>query len=136
MKYSAGKNTKGSKPDKPQALIVDDDKAILEILRITCEMLKFQVFTAEDGEKALTIFKSKLPDIIISDINMPKMNGIDLVNHIKSINPQIPVILITGYSYLKHQAENSETKPDAFIQKPFEIDALCKTIKRLKSPAE
>ncbi|MFH1734054.1 MAG: hypothetical protein ABIE92_05030, partial [bacterium] len=58
--------------------------------------------------------------------------GLFLLNHIKSVKPNTPVVLITGYSHYKQLIASGKTKPDGFIQKPFEIDALCKTVLKLR----
>ncbi len=114
---------------KPSLLLVDDNKDILMILK---EHFKadYNILLAEDGEEALKTCNDKFPDIIISDVMMPKMNGLELCNIIKSqFNTCfIPVILLTARGTTEQQIEGLDEGADAYIPKPFHLGLLHSTI--------
>lgn len=103
---------------KGRVLIVDDDQFILGILKTILEREGYSTLTANSGEPALEILKSNPIDIIISDIIMPGMNGMELLANVKANYPNIPVLMITGYSgkysnssVIAHGAKGCISKP-------------------------
>ncbi|MBR6936574.1 MAG: substrate-binding domain-containing protein [Prevotella sp.] len=121
--------------DQPQdtsVLIVDDNNDIREYLR-TILQEKYQVFEAEDGQKGLALAQEQVPDIIISDVMMPVMNGLEFCQNIKmnEITSHIPVILLTARALNSHQIEGYKSGADAYITKPFQPDLLLARIGNL-----
>lgn len=103
---------------RPEVLVVDDEHFILDLLRKILEREGFIVHTADAAEKGLEILNSHLIDVVVSDILLPGMNGIELLVKIKEQFPFMPVLLITGHSgrfsatdALSHGAEGYITKP-------------------------
>ena len=99
-------------------LIVDDEEDIRVVLRISLTDLGYEVFTAESGDEALRIIKEVDPPIVLTDIRMPVMDGIELLRKIKHENPETEVIMITGHGdmdlaikSLKHEATDFITNP-------------------------
>ena len=99
-------------------LLVDDEEGIRTVLGIALTDMGYDVFTAEDGEQALQIFQKENPPIVLTDIKMPGMDGIELLQKIKLKNPESEVIMITGHGdmdlaikSLKYQAVDFVTKP-------------------------
>ena len=113
---------------KLKALLVDDEIYLLDILKQVMEALGIKSFLAEDGEQALKIYRKEKPDLIISDIYMPKLNGINLLKEIKAYEPDKPVVLITGYAHYKQLIGSLETGPDGFLEKPFDLSKLIELI--------
>ena len=113
-------------------LIVDDNADIREYLR-TIFQNKYQVFEAEDGQKGLEIAREQVPDLIVSDVMMPVMNGLDFCQRVKSeeITSHIPVILLTARALNSHQIEGYESGADAYITKPFQPDLLLARMENL-----
>jgi signal transduction histidine kinase/DNA-binding response OmpR family regulator len=111
--------------DKPLALVVEDHDEIRSYLRDTF-LSHYQVLEARNGLEGLTIALEQLPDIIISDVMMPKMNGLELVNKLKADarTSHIPVILLTARGALNYQVEGFETGADDYLTKPFNIQLL------------
>ena len=105
-------------------LVVDDEEYMLQSLSKLLTLLGFETKTALDGETALELFKSNNVDLIITDINMPGMSGIDLLKEIKLLNPELPVIVITGYSAEKAQVLAEKNKADGFLPKPFRMNDI------------
>jgi YesN/AraC family two-component response regulator len=91
---------------------------------------EFNILMAEDGEEALNLCNEKYPDIIVSDVMMPKMTGLELCNHIKSqLNTCfIPVVLLTARGTAEQQIEGLDEGADAYIPKPFHLGLLHSTI--------
>lgn len=111
--------------NKPQLLIVEDNKELREYLLSELES-RFNCFEAANGELGVEMAVDIMPDIIISDIMMPKMNGVELCRSIKDniITSHIPVILLTAKSTIEDQVKGYESGADAYIPKPFNIDRL------------
>jgi len=110
-------------------LIVDDEQIIRNVLKRKLEQTtSYSVFTADDGIPALEIFKTEKIDLVVSDLLMKEMDGIDLLRNLKQANPQIPVIIITGYGTLDDAIEAIHLGAEDFIKKPFDINEVIETI--------
>jgi signal transduction histidine kinase/ligand-binding sensor domain-containing protein/DNA-binding response OmpR family regulator len=117
---------------KPLLLLVEDDIALrLQLMREFA--MVYRLSDAEDGEVALRKIKESPPDLIISDVNMPKINGLDLCKTIKSkvATSHIPVILLTGLTGSKDQLSGIEHGADGYIEKPFSMTLLKAQVKNL-----
>ena len=113
-------------------LIVDDEQIIRNVLKRKLEnSTAYQVFTAEDGVPALELFKREKVDLVISDLLMSQMNGIELLRNLKSIDPQVPVIIITGYGTLDDAIEAIHIGAEDFIKKPFDINDALKILRHV-----
>lgn len=111
-------------------LVVDDEEGIRSVLTDFLTGLNFNVIEAVNGKEALDLFKRERVDLVISDIKMPVMSGLDLLKWIKSISPKTPVLIITGYKPTKAQEDAMNTKADGYLIKPFELERLKLTIKQ------
>ena len=78
-------------------LVIDDEKEVCDIFKKALNHEGYEVFTAVDGLSGLEIMKEKKPDIILLDLRMPKMDGIEVLQRIKKIDKNTVVIIITGY---------------------------------------
>jgi signal transduction histidine kinase len=111
-------------------LVVDDEQDIREVLEITLSASGYTVFTAENGKQALEIFKKENPLIVLTDIKMPRMSGIDLLSKIKDKNPDTQVIIITGHGDTDLAIKSLKNEAIDFITKPISDDALEISLKR------
>jgi YesN/AraC family two-component response regulator len=112
-------------------LIVDDEQIIRNVLRRKLEhTTSYQVHTADDGTTALEVFKTESIDLVISDLLMTQMNGIELLRNLKQIEPSIPVIIITGYGTLDDAIAAIHLGAEDFIKKPFDINEVIETIEK------
>jgi DNA-binding response OmpR family regulator len=110
-------------------LIVDDEQIIRNVLKRKLEQnTAYTVFTADDGEPGLEIFRQQPIDLVISDLLMVRMNGIELLRNLKQIDPKVPVIIITGYGTLDDAIEAIKLGAEDFIKKPFDISEVIATI--------
>lgn len=105
-------------------LLVEDNIELRKFLK--SYFTGYYVLEANDGEEALAIANKSMPDLIISDVMMPKMDGISLCKAIKSnfVTSHIPVVLLTAKTAVEHKIEGVENGADAYIEKPFNIDFL------------
>jgi YesN/AraC family two-component response regulator len=112
-------------------LIVDDEEIIRNVLRRKLEQTtSYAVRTADDGKVALEMFKEEPVDLVISDLLMKEMNGIELLRQLKRLEPGIPVIIITGYGTLDDAIEAIHLGAEDFIKKPFDINEVLETIEK------
>ena len=105
-------------------LLVDDEAGIRNVLNITLTHAGFKVLLAADGEEGLSIFKAKKPDIVISDIKMPGINGIELLRRIKQTRPETEVIMITGHGDMDLAVKSLQYEAADFITKPIDSEEL------------
>lgn len=115
-------------------LVIDDDQLVARSLARLLENEGFTLSWADNGEKALEIISENEFDLIISDIRLPGMDGIEInsriKNHLKEKNKkEIPVIFITGYSDEKSYNEAQNLNPSDFIYKPFDKEKFIGSIK-------
>ena len=115
-------------------LVVDDDPVILRLLEVNFEMEGFVVRTAADGEEGLASAKADRPDVIVSDVMMPKMNGLELVRGLKA-DPDtagIPVILLSAKAQASDVRDGMDAGADDYVTKPFEpLDLVDRVTKLL-----
>lgn len=111
-------------------LIADDEKHLLENLYRTLRRYFKKTYTAEDGGKALRIYKRLKPDIILSDINMPAMDGIELASQIKALDPAQIIILMSARFSEKELIRAINMGIDAFLEKPIEADILTSLLEK------
>ena len=96
---------------KKEVLLVDDEAGIRKVLRISLEDSGFRVHTAEDARQALELFKVYAPPVVMTDIKMPGMDGIDLLKKLKKANPDVEVIMITGHGDINLAIKSLSSKP-------------------------
>lgn len=111
-------------------LIVDDDNVTLSILKQVLYKANHDVTTAIDGEEAIQHVKNTVYDIIVTDFNMPGMNGIELTKEILKINPQAVIILITAYISVKAALESIKLGAFDYLTKPVDKEELLLSIER------
>ncbi len=116
-----------------QILLVDDDAALLDVLPRTIELriVQVTVTACDSAEAALAHIQSGHYDLLITDLNMPRMNGLALVRQIKAIMPAIPVLVITGHGDEEAEQQAMQAGVEGFIPKPFDRLDLTVAIERL-----
>jgi len=113
-------------------LLVDDEEGIRKVLSIYLMDSGYKVNTAENGEKALAVFKTIRPSIVLTDIKMPGMDGIELLQKIKAESPDTEVIMITGHGDIDLTIKSLQYDAADFITKPINDEALEVALKRAR----
>jgi len=116
--------------ERVKILIVDDDPSIRNMLTIVLKKSGYGVISTDSGKSTLDKLKKETFDLIISDIKMQDINGIELLKKIKSISPEIPVIMITAYASANDAVEAMKLGAEDYITKPFNLDELKIIIER------
>ncbi len=111
-------------------LLVDDEEGIRKVLGISLMDIGYQVFTAQNGKEALTVFRQERPPIVLTDIKMPVMDGIDLLQQIKAESPDTEVIMLTGHGDMDLAIKCLKLEATDFITKPINDDVLEIALKR------
>lgn len=114
-------------------LVVDDEQPTLDMLEMLLEAYGYQVLLAHDGKEALDLFKEKNPPLVLTDIKMPIMDGMEVLNHIKDINPLTEVIVITGHGDMDLAINALNLDATDFINKPVQRKALEQALKRAEN---
>ena len=111
-------------------LIVDDEKNYPLILSAVLEEENFETLTANSGRKALEVLDNSDVDLVLTDMKMPGMDGIELLEHIKTKNPELPVIMMTAHGTVDKAVEAMQKGAYSYILKPFENDRLILYVKK------
>ncbi|HKI78845.1 MAG TPA: sigma-54 dependent transcriptional regulator [Ignavibacteriaceae bacterium] len=115
---------------KNKILVIDDDASTRESLEIFLTQIGFSVFLASNGKEGLNYFIAHDPDIVLTDIKMPELNGIELLKKIKTINPKSLIIMITAVGEMDSIILAMQLGAYDYIEKPIDIDNLKTTIDR------
>lgn len=110
-------------------LVIDDQKSIRDTLKDILEYEKHNVDLAKDGEEGIQLFSDKKYNIVILDIKMPKMDGIEVLEKLYSIATDIPIIMISGHGDIDTAVESIKKGAFDFIEKPIDLNRLLITIK-------
>jgi DNA-binding NtrC family response regulator len=115
-------------------LYVEDETDLRERIRIVLEMYFTQVIVASNGKDGLELFSLHLPDIVVSDIKMPVMDGLELTKRIRKIAPETPVILTTAFTETNYLLKAIELGVAAYVRKPLDCRLLVEAITRAATP--
>lgn len=120
---------------KRSVLVVDDDPLILRIVSTILDLEEFDVATAEDAAQALQVLAEARPDILVTDVMMPGMDGFELCRQVKDEHPSLPVILLTAREDDDSLRQGKEAGSDAYLTKPFSPLELIDAIESLLAKA-
>ena len=112
-------------------LVVDDEPVIGDLIRNTLKMDEYQVTTALSSLEALEIIKQQHFDLIFLDLIMPELDGAELFKHIREIDKDVPVAIVTGYPHSEVMERAMEYGPFTVIKKPFVINDILNTVRSL-----
>jgi len=117
-------------PTKARVLVVDDEQNARTGLEKLLRHEGFEVVLAEDGEQALATATSQPPDVVVTDLKMPKMDGIELLGKLRTLDPDVPVIVATAFGDVHTAVDAMRAGAEDFVTKPIEFDALLVAIER------
>lgn len=114
-------------------LVVDDEAAVRELAVNILELEEIKTFKAADGEEALEVYRAHLSEIVVVllDLTMPGLTGVETLQKLREIDPDVRVIILSGYGASDPKTNLAGVKYDAYLQKPYEIDNLMSTIYRV-----
>ena len=113
-------------------LVVDDEPYMTEMLQSFFEMNNYICYTASDGLEALEILKNEKIDIVITDMKMPKMDGLDLLKEVKGNHQGTSAVIMTGFSEEYTTSEALNSGADGYITKPFRNKELLLILRRIR----
>lgn len=116
--------------ENKRALVVDDERLVLKIISDILTKEGYQVTTAFNCDKALDLLKENFFHVVLTDIRMPEKNGIDLLEGIRMLNPDLPVILMTGFASLETAMKAMQFGAFDYLTKPLDYNKLKSIIKR------
>lgn len=113
-------------------LVIDDEKATLSMFRLFLDAYGYTVYTAENGTEGLAIFRKEKPAIVLTDIKMPGIDGLAVLQQIKEIDPNTAVIVITGHGDTALYEQAVALDAVDFINKPIKKEALDAALEKAK----
>lgn len=114
---------------KENVLIVDDNYDMLELLRRNLNLLNFHAYKASSVSEAITVLEETAIDLLITDLQMPGMNGIELLKYAEEHYPEMPKLVVTGFATIDSALESVKAGAKEYLVKPFTADELKKAIK-------
>ncbi|HVL81983.1 MAG TPA: response regulator [Actinomycetota bacterium] len=114
-------------------LVVDDDPMIVKLLRLNLEMEGFEVIEAGDGKAALEAVSKHQPDLVVCDVMMPNLNGLEVVARLRKdgAHPDLPVVLLSAKAQAMDVQHGLGAGADEYLTKPFDPDDLIAVVHRL-----
>jgi two-component system, NtrC family, nitrogen regulation response regulator NtrX len=113
----------------PRILVVDDEKSIRNTLKDVLEYEKYEVFLAEDGASGIDLFAQDAFDVVLCDIKMAKMDGIEVLQKLLEISTDVPVIMISGHGNIDTAVDSIKKGAFDFLEKPLDLNRLLITIR-------
>ncbi|MCK4722535.1 MAG: response regulator, partial [Dehalococcoidia bacterium] len=107
----------------PRILIVDDEPLVLKFVRANLQSMDYEIFAAMDGIEALHIVEKELPDLVILDIMMPKMDGFEVCRRLREWS-QVPIIMLSARGVVSDKVKCLSLGADDYITKPFGVGEL------------
>ena len=120
-------NTKTNVQNAPLILVAEDEDSNYELVRIVLAK-RYRLLRAHNGIEAVTLCEDEHPDMILMDIRMPDMNGLDATRIIKEVNHEIPIVALSAYAFDENIREAKAAGCDEFLAKPFRVEDLLDTV--------
>ena len=115
-------------------LVVDDEKAVRDLMVTALESRQRNVLAAASGEEAVEIAKRTPVDLVLLDLSMPGMSGVDTFRELQALRPGLPVVIVTGYPDSDLMARALEIGPFTMIAKPVDLQQIQKAVERIVGP--
>jgi len=116
---------------RPRVLVVDDDRAVRESLRRSLEFNGYDVALAEDGAQALAGIGTADPDVVIMDVMMPRLDGIETTKALRSAGNDVPILVLTARDAVGDRVEGLDAGADDYLTKPFALQELLARLRAL-----
>ena len=109
-------------------MVVDDDKNFLRVISFRLRDLGFEVFETPSAEESISLVQQRRPDLVITDLRMPEMDGQELLDRLLALDPELPVIILTAHGTIENAVEAKRAGAFELLTKPFEAEELVQTI--------
>jgi two-component system, OmpR family, response regulator MprA len=116
---------------KPRVLVVDDDRAVRESLRRSLEFNGFEVALASDGAEALAGIAATDPDVVVMDVMMPRLDGIEATKALRTAGNDLPILVLTARDAVGDRVEGLDAGADDYLTKPFALQELLARLRAL-----
>ena len=104
---------------KPRILVIDDESAIRNSLKMTLEYEGYDCVLAATGPEGLTLLEREAPDLVLLDVKMPGMDGLEVLERIRAANETVPVVVVSGHGTISTAVDATKKGAFDFIEKPF-----------------
>ena len=115
----------------PRVLVVDDDKAVRESLRRSLEFNGYDVSLASDGAEALAGIAATAPDVVVMDVMMPRLDGLEATQALRSAGNDLPILVLTARDAVGDRVEGLDAGADDYLTKPFALQELLARLRAL-----
>ena len=112
-------------------VVVDDEQAVRDSLRRSLSFNGYDIAIAEDGEQALDVIEKEQPDLVILDVMMPKMDGLEVCRHLRSHGDDRPILVLTARDGVSDRVAGLDAGADAYLPKPFALEELLARVRSL-----
>ncbi|GAB2866351.1 response regulator transcription factor [Nocardioides pacificus] len=116
---------------KPRVLVVDDDKAVRESLRRSLEFNGYDVALATDGADALARYAGVAPDVVVMDVMMPRLNGLEATRALRAAGHDVPILVLTARDAVGDRVDGLDAGADDYLTKPFALEELLARLRAL-----
>ncbi len=117
--------------ERSRVLVVDDDPGMLELMEVYISRQGFQVIGVPSGEDALGTLDDTQPDLVILDLVLPGMGGLDVLRQLKQALPRVPVVMVSGHGQARNIVESMRRGASDFLRKPFELEELDRVLQNV-----
>lgn len=119
------------KKNNSRILIVDDEEGMSMFLALLLDREGFETMVAHDGATALKMIRSEMPEVVLLDLKMPGMDGMEVLRKAKDFNPNLPVVIITAYADIRGAVEAMKAGAYSYLPKPFEHSEVIRTVRQI-----
>jgi len=112
-------------------LVIDDDDLMLSVMREILESAHYYVTTADNGDCGIELFRTEMPEVVITDLIMPRTDGVHVIEAIRRISPDVPIIAVSGTPRLETIDNAVRAEANRVIAKPFDQDEILDAIAEL-----
>ncbi len=116
---------------KPRVLVVDDDRAVRDSLRRSLEFNGYEVVLAGDGAEALVTMGAHQPDVVVMDVMMPRLDGIETTRALRAAGNDVPILVLTARDAVGDRVEGLDAGADDYLTKPFALEELVARLRAL-----
>jgi two-component system response regulator MprA len=117
--------------EQPRVLVVDDDRAVRESLRRSLEFNGYRVVLASDGAEALASIAGQVPDALVIDVMMPRLDGIETTRALRTAGNDLPILVLTARDSVGDRVEGLDAGADDYLTKPFALEELLARLRAL-----